>query len=98
MKSATTLLLLSCCLSGALVQTEIATPSDLSTQLQALSATVEELRLMESRLTASERKVQDQEESVKDLKAELDETKKQILHYHEQAKEMQKRLAGKNAK
>ncbi|XP_044023244.1 complement C1q-like protein 2 [Siniperca chuatsi] len=92
MKSATALLL-TLCLSGALVQAETASHSDISAELGALRATVEELRLMESRLAASESKVQAQEDSVKDLRAELDVTKKELLQYKEQAEEMGKKLA-----
>eukprot|EP00064_Thunnus_orientalis_P010546 superscaffoldBa00001441_g10572 len=92
MKSATALLL-TLCLSGALVQAETASGSDLSHEVRALRATVEELRLMESRLAASELKVKDQENSVKDLRTELDVTKTELLLYHEKAKELEKKLA-----
>uniref|UniRef100_A0A8C9XI21 C1q domain-containing protein n=1 Tax=Sander lucioperca TaxID=283035 RepID=A0A8C9XI21_SANLU len=51
MKSATALLLI-LCLSGALVQAEMASQSDISAELGALRASVEELRLMENRLAA----------------------------------------------
>lgn len=94
MKRATAFLL-TLCLLGALVQAETASQSDISAELGALRATVEELKMMESRLAASESKVQAQENSVTDLRAELDVTFV-VIHYKEQAEEMGKRLAGNN--
>ncbi|XP_031165814.1 complement C1q-like protein 2 [Sander lucioperca] len=93
MKSATALLLI-LCLSGALVQAEMASQSDISAELGALRASVEELRLMENRLAASESNVQAQENTVKELRAELDVTKTELLHYKEQAEKMEKKLDG----
>ncbi|XP_045917868.1 complement C1q-like protein 2 [Micropterus dolomieu] len=93
MKSATALLL-TLCLSGPLVQAETALQSDISAELGALRATVEELRLMEDRLAVSESKVQAQEKYIKDLRAELDVTKMELLQYKEQAEEMEKKQTG----
>lgn len=97
MKSATALLLI-LCLSGALVQAEMASQSDISAELGALRASVEELRLMENRLAASESNVQAQENTVKELRAELDVTKTELLHYKEQAEKMEKKLGKYNMK
>lgn len=91
-------LLLTLCLSGALVRAETASESDIRAELGALRATVEELRLMESRLAASENKVQAQENSAEDLRAELIATKMELRHFKERAEEMEKKMAGNNGR
>ncbi|KAM6913133.1 complement C1q-like protein 3 [Xenentodon cancila] len=89
MKHATALLLLSVCLSGALVRAET---TDLDAQLQALRTSVAKLMPMQSRLAAAEQTVQDQGKLIMELRSELDAAKADLLHYKEQAKEMQKQL------
>ncbi|XP_042356631.1 complement C1q-like protein 4 [Plectropomus leopardus] len=86
-------LLLTLWLSGALDQAESASQSDISAELGALRATVEELKLMERKVAASEGKIRAQENAVEDLRAELDVTKTMLLQYKEQAEETAKKLA-----
>lgn len=87
MKTAT-VLLLTLCLSGVSIWAEMTPYSDICAEVGELRA------MVENQLALSESKARAQETLVKDLKAELEVTKMELLRYKQQAEKMLKQLAG----